>query len=227
MARSTKLPPEVQVADEPKAFLSDGHIELASGGKIPADGVLLCTGYNYSFPFLKKECGVEVTNQRVKPLYKHCVHVDYPSMFFIGLPFSLVPFTTFHFQVEFCSNVLSPRNDFVLPSVEDMLADAESDLQKRSAIGWPARHFHKMAGLQFAYYDDLADLCGVPHLDPVYRALYECACKWRAYDVSQSKLRKFRIVNVNTFLDVTGDGNEEAFEESNGAAISELMAAKK
>jgi hypothetical protein len=219
-ARNTKFPSNVSVVDEPTRFLSNGEIELSSGGRVQADGVILCTGYNFSFPFLEKECGVEVKNQRVKPLYKHCVHIHHPSLFFIGLPITIVPFPAFHMQMEFCANVLSPRNNFVLPSESEMFADAERELQKRLAIGWPERHYHKMAGLQFEYFDDLADLCGVPRLGPVYKALYERVGKWRAYDVVESKLRRFKVVDEKTFLDVTGDGRENEFEKIDTKAIA-------
>lgn len=57
-------------------------------------------GYEFTFPFLSPECGIRVVNNRVVPLYKHTLHRDRPSMALIGIPYCVVPFVVFHYQVR-------------------------------------------------------------------------------------------------------------------------------
>jgi hypothetical protein len=43
-------------------------------------------GYKYSFPFLSADCGLEVDDNRLWPLYRHMVHMAHPeSLFFVGI----------------------------------------------------------------------------------------------------------------------------------------------
>jgi hypothetical protein len=56
-------------------------------------------GYNFDFPFLTPECKVRIEGRRVMPLYKHLIHTELPTICFVGLPFKVLPFPLFHFQV--------------------------------------------------------------------------------------------------------------------------------
>lgn len=63
-------------------------------------GILIITGYEYTFPFLNKDCNVMIEDNVVKPLYKHLIHSMFPSLAFIGIPFQICPFPLFDFQVS-------------------------------------------------------------------------------------------------------------------------------
>jgi hypothetical protein len=56
-------------------------------------------GYKFDFPFLTPECKVRIEGRRVMPLYKHLIHTELPTICFVGLPFKVLPFPLFHFQV--------------------------------------------------------------------------------------------------------------------------------
>ena len=81
---------------------------FTNGEREKVDVILLCTGYQYDFPFLDPACGVTLKDngRRVTPLYKHLIHTQYPSLFFIGLLHLVIPFTVFDLQVRVAMKVL-------------------------------------------------------------------------------------------------------------------------
>ena len=61
---------------------------------------VVCLGYDFSFPFLSKECGITVEQGKyVQPLYKHMIHIYRPTLCFIGLPSLILPLPVFDLQV--------------------------------------------------------------------------------------------------------------------------------
>ncbi|KAF5274059.1 hypothetical protein FQR65_LT04457 [Abscondita terminalis] len=58
------------------------------------DIVIFCTGFEYKFPFLEEECGITVDDNCVRPLFKHIINIQHPTMFFIGIPFLVPAFLT-------------------------------------------------------------------------------------------------------------------------------------
>jgi len=88
---------------------ADGAV-LLDGTRLDIDTLILCTGYEYVFPFLSAECEVSVEEQQVvQPLYKHVIHTRYPRIAFIGIPKTVLPFPLFHIQVQFFLASLSGR----------------------------------------------------------------------------------------------------------------------
>lgn len=60
-------------------------------------------GYVYDFPFLSPNCGISVEKGKyIYPLYRHLIHAKFPSMAFIGIPFTVCPFPQFDIQVNRC-----------------------------------------------------------------------------------------------------------------------------
>ena len=50
------------------------------------DVIILCTGYQYSFPFLSADCGVSVLKpDLLSPLYKDTISLSRPTLGFIGI----------------------------------------------------------------------------------------------------------------------------------------------
>ena len=83
------------------------------------DDVILCTGYEYNFPFLEaiaEKLPLSWSNKCVTPLYKHIFHLKYPSISFIGLPYSVVPFMLFEIQAYFVASVYTGKT--LLPDVK-------------------------------------------------------------------------------------------------------------
>ncbi len=63
------------------------------------DVIIFCTGFRYHFPFLSPGVScVSGSGRRVNNLYEQLFNVDDPTLSFIGLPFSVVPFPLFYMQ---------------------------------------------------------------------------------------------------------------------------------
>lgn len=75
------------------------QVEFIDGSCCRYDVILFCTGYRYSFPFLDESCKITIDDNHIQPLYKHMIHIDIPSMCFIGIPFNVCTFQMFDLQV--------------------------------------------------------------------------------------------------------------------------------
>jgi hypothetical protein len=92
------------------------------------DAVILCTGYDYHFPFLEhgvvdghdqdgdggRDGGsrqlVTSESRRVHPLYLQLFHAKYPSLAFVGIPHSVVPNPLHEFQATYLAAVFGNTN---------------------------------------------------------------------------------------------------------------------
>ena len=155
----------VECAGKDSFLLKDGRIIDR------IDCLLHCTGYEFVFPFLSDSCNVRVENNVVRPLFKHMIHSEFPSMAFIGIPLQITPFPLFDMQIQWFGKVL--KGDFKLPSREEMNSQTRNELEAKIAAGIPERHFHKFGSYQWKYNDHLADLAGIKRLNPGVEQLYD------------------------------------------------------
>jgi cation diffusion facilitator CzcD-associated flavoprotein CzcO len=87
----------------------NGHVESN------LDALIFCTGYLYSYPFLSTIRPSFIgTGERVQHLYHHIFSINHPSLAFVGLPRSVVPFPTCEGQAAVIARVWSGR--LALPS---------------------------------------------------------------------------------------------------------------
>lgn len=96
---TTKFSENVTIKPDVQEILSDREVLFVDGSSSDFDSIVLCTGYNYGFPFLHESCGIFVEENIVQPLYKQIVNVKHPQMCFIGLPNNICAFRTFDIQV--------------------------------------------------------------------------------------------------------------------------------
>jgi thioredoxin reductase len=129
--RLLRTPPVAELLPTGGVRFEDGHVEPT------VDVVIHCVGYEYDFPFLREAtvppgppdaaAGVpsarggdgDVTRQsrlplsvggrRVAPLFEHLFHVDNPSLAFLGIPHSVVPFPFMEVQATLVARVLQGR----------------------------------------------------------------------------------------------------------------------
>ena len=85
-------------------------------------GVIYCTGYRHTFPFLDEPLQLRTPN-RLAPdtLWKGIVHPDCTSLYFVGMPDQYYTFTMFDAQARFVRGCLEGRVPF--PDKKTMLAD--------------------------------------------------------------------------------------------------------
>ena len=172
-----------------------GSIQLDDGDtlKEKVDSIILCTGYEYKFPFLTPECGIQVTNNRVHPLYKHIVNIVHPSMAFIGLNFTVVPPVCCDVQAQYYLSVLLGRAK--LPSQEEMKEDEEEVFRIQVEKGIKERHTHLLGDDQWSYYNKLAELGQFEPLKPVIQSLYDEVKIFRSLDVTRYKDLNYDVID--------------------------------
>lgn len=90
-------------------FRSDGTVLFKDNTVMKGiDEILWCTGFIYDYPFLDKEAVSVVSNNKaVTPLYHQLFNVHDPTLSFIGLPYSVVPFPLFYHQATWVARVLA------------------------------------------------------------------------------------------------------------------------
>ncbi len=121
------------------------------------DTVILCTGYEYDFPFLDlADIGVTNTGKNLFPLYMDLFCVDIPTLAFIGLPTQILPFLLSQYQCRYVAQVLAGISQ--LPDKTTMLA--RQDKIEPEFPGYPLRYRKR----QIDYIRDLAVLTGTPDM---------------------------------------------------------------
>lgn len=160
--------------------------------------VIYCTGYEYTFPFLSVDCGISTCDNFVKPLYKHCLNINRPSMGFIGLSNLACPNQLFSLQSRFCLSFMTRKKK--LPTKEEMFEDHESDLRERWKQGFPKRKAHVMGPIfQEQYFIDLAMTADIDPIKPVMPRMHIYTNIERERDFLNFRRKKFYIIDDETF----------------------------
>ncbi|XP_034936131.1 senecionine N-oxygenase-like [Chelonus insularis] len=174
------------------------EVIFSDDSKEKADVIFYCTGYKYSFPFLKKNCGVKVDSNMVTPLWKHLLSVENPTLAFIGLPFYVCAFSMFDLQVQFVLKFWF--NEKKLPSKNEMLTDEVMELKRKMEKGLGKKHFHMMGPEQGKYYDDLANIAGITPLPPVLTKLHNESSMRFLDDLVHYREDHYKIVDDFNFI---------------------------
>lgn len=118
----------------------DGTLSFAGGcmEKPEVDIIVFCSGYDYQFPFISDKSNMDLSvvkgERRVSPLYEQLWHARYPSLTFVGLQHSVVPFPFFELQAEaivsqFDMEDENSKDKWTLPSLEERLKCAQEDAE--------------------------------------------------------------------------------------------------
>lgn len=186
------LPSNIEQLPSIDIVEKDGTVSFTNNEKRHVDSIILCTGYDYTFPFLTDECGIRVEDRRIISLYKHTFNSLYPSMAFMGVNFRVVPFPYFDLQVRWILSVWSGEKH--LPSTAEMAAASDLDYRERLEKGFPLHHAHRLGPLQWDFYRELAEMSGRQPLDPVLQMLYEETSEKRTTDLTNYKNAEFKII---------------------------------
>lgn len=180
------LPENMQQKKGIEKIIGPTEICLSDGTTLAnVDAILFCTGYNYSFPFLDEACRPLVKNRVVSPLYKHMIHVDYPTLCFIGIPIQICPFPQFDLQVQLF--IKSLAGDVELPSREAMLEDTQEEMAAKKRAGAAAKHFHKMGSSQWDYNRSLCKLAQLREVPLCVEMLYNDVHERRKHNLTTYK----------------------------------------
>ncbi len=145
-----------------KSLGEDGRVTFIDGSvSEPLDSFMFCTGYHFRFPFLDDTL-VNVSDNLITPLYQHLLHIEQPTLGFIGIPLKIIPFPLFEMQAKWFASAISGK--FEIPDRKTMYDAANLDRRKRLAAGLAQRNLHLLGPDQNHYYNLLADQCGEPPL---------------------------------------------------------------
>lgn len=119
------------------------------------DAIILCTGYQHSFPFLGDDLKLR-THNRLWPdgLWKGVVWIDNPALHYLGMQDQFYTFSMFDLQAWFARDVILGR--ISVPSVEAMQAEGASWQEREEKLADPLEQID----FQTDYCKDLA-----PHVD--------------------------------------------------------------
>lgn len=187
------LKPDVHKLTEHGVVFTDGTTQTYSV-------IFYCTGYKYTFPFLSADCGVTCDNNYVRPLYKHCLSINRPSLGFIGLPFYVCAMQMFDLQTRFCLTFMTGCKE--MPSRESMMNDFERQMKERFARNFKEHQAHMMGTEQNKYYDDLAATAEIEGLKPVITKLHNWSSRRFLDDLLNFRKDVFRIIDDDTFVKV-------------------------
>ena len=98
-----------------------------------------------------------------------------------------------------CYLVRALLGKVALPSREEMHHDTASFRQKRLDAGVPERHVHRMADLQWAFGDQLADEADFNKLDPVVQKLFHHIRLYRKENLMTYKSNTYSLLDEHSF----------------------------
>jgi hypothetical protein len=180
-----------------KEVFADGTVLFQDGQKRPADVIIFCTGYNFSFPFLTDDCEITVKDNRITHLYKHLFNIKYPSMSFIGLGIRICPFPQFSLQAQLVLAILSGK--VMLPTKEEMLLDEEKDFKEKMSK-WNKTHYaHFLGPKQWEYNNEIAQFAKCEPMHPIVKRLYEYTWTFRKHDFLGYKNKEFKATSNSTW----------------------------
>ena len=191
----------------------NGGFVLVNGEVIEdVELLVICIGYLFDFPFLNENIDFKICDGAMLNLYKHFIHIDYPSLSIVGIPMTVAPFPLMHQQCGYLAKILAGTAK--LPSAEAMRQDVENEIERCRTYAKPIRHFHQFGAQQFLYNDMLADLSGLPRNPKIIETLYLHNSRIRRANLVGYKETRFEQINDEEFrvLENTeglGSGTEE------------------
>jgi len=152
---------------------ADGSIRFQNCTTVSptVDCICFCTGYDYEFPFLlnhENDHDASSSNilqcipgeRRVMPLYEQLWHAHYPTLSFLGIPHSVVPFPEVELQAEAIHAQYCVKN--ALPPLQERIQAAQEDARSGGAKeNGRVQDTHYLGGAQWEYCRKMAKLAGL------------------------------------------------------------------
>ena len=183
----------------PIVRMTKDSIIFRDGEEVKVDAVIFCTGYRYSFPFFKTGI-IQINNERVTPIFKHIIHIDYPeSLFFFNIPRQWVYFRHFGEIAKLAMAVIEGKAN--LPSREDMARDSDEDYKMRLGLGFKPTYAHIMNSheLQWKLNQDIAKLGGFEPIPHVFSKLWTDSLTNRHLNITFFHDYQYTITGENSY----------------------------
>jgi hypothetical protein len=156
-------------------FLVEERGVRFEGGRIEKDidAVIYCTGYLYSYPFLKMlDPPIITTGHRVAGLYRQIFNIVYPTLAFTALQKKIIPFPLSEVQAAAIAKVWT--NKLYLPEREEMLLLEKKQLEEQGdGTDFHVREsnlYHQTMSQEQKYIKNYSRILKFPH----FFQFYEC-----------------------------------------------------
>ncbi len=131
--------------------LKEHSVVVEGGEEYNIDSIILCTGYKCSFPFLPERYQPMTSEdeqfQRLSRLYKMTVHVDDPSLLFVGGSKHGTNIGIHYLHSQYAAAVVLGKCH--LPDKSAMVADVEQDFEHKRKLGIPPTHYHYFVPMSY------------------------------------------------------------------------------
>ncbi|XP_014241997.1 senecionine N-oxygenase-like [Cimex lectularius] len=184
-AAKVGFPSKVVLKPDINRINRDGRVLFKDGTAMDFDDIVFATGYLYTYPFLSKECGIEVEDNYVSPLYKSIININHPTMGMLAVLKHTPTFYMVDIQVRFFIKcLLHPE---LLPNKKQMLAELKAFEERKIMEGVRKCDFHMLGEDNQLYMDDLFKIAGIPPIPPILLRMY-----FHGYNAIFSDFKSFR-----------------------------------
>ncbi|XP_031638724.1 senecionine N-oxygenase-like [Contarinia nasturtii] len=194
--RKSLLPPKTTLQDDVKRFTTNGA-EFIDGTHETFSAVIFATGYNFTYPFLSVDTGVQVDENCVSPLYKQIFNIEYPTMVFIGVPFTACTTRVYDLQARFAMKFITGQKE--LPSKSEMYSDMQFQLKEHYGKGYRKRYTHYLGKEQKEYFKQLSEIADIDNIPSVMADMHYDARATILKDPAEFRKYKYTIIDDNTF----------------------------
>ncbi|KAK3082703.1 hypothetical protein FSP39_003185 [Pinctada imbricata] len=189
----------------PFVRMTEKGVVFPDGNELNVDAVIFCTGYRYTFPYLKDGL-INITENRIIPLYKHIVHMKYPSLVFPGVPQPYAYFPFLHQTAKFAVRVIDGR--IKLPSEQEMVEESADDYKSRIQEGFKPKYAHFVLHHMWDLDKELSKLGQFEHLPPVLEKLLEDILDERKMNITHAHELNYQITGSNSYRILNPDGSK-------------------
>lgn len=127
----------IDVAKDTETPASRLVVHFTDGSSVSPDRIIYATGYQYLYPFLRRQYG-DITDDgvMVPTAWLHTFLINQPRITIVGIPTDAISFRAFEYQAVFVARYLAGR--VLLPPVSQQRAWARDRLEQKGRL----RLFH-------------------------------------------------------------------------------------
>jgi len=161
------------------------------------DTLIYCTGFLYNMPFL--DGVVTVENEHVMPVFNNVVHIEKPTLMFIGLQkvcaYFIHNYESARFAVRYLLDLVQ------LPPKSEMYEDVRKEQEYRKGLGLRPNYAHFMGSndLQWKWNEELSAVGGFNPLPKLKRNLWDAGIDKLQKDFMHFREYNYKITNTDSF----------------------------
>lgn len=157
---------------------------------------------------LQNSCGISVTNGNITSVYKHVFNAVYPSMAFVGINLTALPFPYYDLQARWLFAAWTGLE--TLPSTDKMLSSIDEDFTSWLVNGLPTSQYtHLLSARQWDYFSELAKMGASQSMDHVVQKLYNAVYQYKVEDPTGYKNFQLSVTGHSSFLQPSENNSKQ------------------